>query len=94
MMIPMQSALADPSMIGIAVLALLAGMVIPLGYGMERLGGFARWVVSFLPYRPPPGQSEEQALQAAVEDGDSPGSDTQADEQDDDQPVREAETPQ
>lgn len=79
--IPLQTAgaqipnsLTSPTTIGIAIVALLAGMVVPLRYGMERLAGFARWFLGKLPYQPPPGKSAEQALQDAVEEGeDSPG---------------------
>ena len=64
-----------PSGLVLAFLAgLLAGMTVPLRYGMERLAGFSRALLGRLPYRPPPGREKEEALRAAVEEGqDSPG---------------------
>ncbi|WP_159900725.1 hypothetical protein [Salinirussus salinus] len=53
---------------------LLAGMTVPLRYGMERLAGFSRALLGRLPYEPPPGREPEEALQAATEEAqDSPG---------------------
>jgi hypothetical protein len=64
-----------PSNLVIAFVAgLLAGMTVPLRYGMERLAGFSRALLGRLPYRPPPGREPEEALRAATEEAeDSPG---------------------
>jgi hypothetical protein len=41
-------------------------MAVPTAYGIERLQGFGRALVSRLPYKAPPGMEKEQALQQAV----------------------------
>lgn len=46
----------------------LAGLAVPTRYGLERLSGFGRRAVSKLPYEPPPGKEEEEALADAVEE--------------------------
>lgn len=71
--IPLQSGVVSslpvPSANAVAfgVLCLLAGMAVPTAYGIERLQGFGRAVVSKIPYRPPPGMEQEKALRTAVE---------------------------
>lgn len=50
------------------VLAYAAGTFTPGRYAGERLAGFGRAVASKLPYRPPPGLKEEEALQEATEE--------------------------
>lgn len=50
-----------------AVLAFLAGATCPTYYATERFRGFGRTVLARLPYRAPPGMSEEEALEAALE---------------------------
>jgi len=52
------------------ILGFVAGMTIPLRYGMERLNGFARWVVSKLPYKAPPGKTADEALEQATDEND------------------------
>lgn len=54
-------------LVSIAVLAFLAGAACPAYYAQERLRGFGRAMFDRLPYRPPPGMEEEQALRQAVE---------------------------
>lgn len=49
------------------VIAFLAGATCPAYYAQERLRGFGRSMFDRLPYRPPPGMNEEEALQAALE---------------------------
>lgn len=73
--LPLQTLPDLPSGLVLAFLAgLLAGMTVPLRYGMERLAGFSRALLSRLPYEPPPGREPEEALQAATEETqDSPG---------------------
>ena len=62
------------------VAGLLAGMTLPLRYGLERMAGFARALLARLPHEPPPGREAEEALQAAVEEGqDSPGDQPESD---------------
>jgi hypothetical protein len=49
------------------VLAFLAGATAPTYYAQERLRGFGRAVSSRLPYRPPAGLDESEAMEAATE---------------------------
>lgn len=60
-------------MIAALLLAFTAGMCVPFRFGIERLRGFGRAVVSKLPYQPPPGVEEGRALEAATEDNVDPG---------------------
>ena len=64
--------LPDAQTVALAVLMLVAGMAVPTRYGMERVEGFGRAVAAKLPYRPPPGTDEQEAMQEAV-DGDQGG---------------------
>lgn len=66
----------NPQTVALAVVCILAGMTVPTRYGVERLEGFGRSIVSKLPYRPPPGQDATEAMRAAV------GIEQPADEQD------------
>jgi hypothetical protein len=50
------------------VVAFLAGASCPVYYANERFRGFGRAMMSKLPYEPPPGQDEQQALEDAVDD--------------------------
>ncbi len=59
----------EPGTVALAVVCILAGMTVPTGYGLERLNGFGRFVVSKLPYKAPPGREESEAMAEAV-DGD------------------------
>jgi len=55
---------------------LLAGLSIPTGYGLERLAGFGRELLSKIPYRAPPGMDEDEALRrTAGAGGDVPDKD-------------------
>lgn len=54
--------------VAIAIIFFLAGMAVPTYYGIERLNGFGRAMAAKLPYKPPPGLDEEQALRRAVPD--------------------------
>ncbi|WP_256402414.1 hypothetical protein [Halorubrum salinum] len=49
------------------LIAYMAGAATPGGYAMERINGFGRVVASKLPYQPPPGMEETEALEAASE---------------------------
>jgi len=65
----------------VSFLSFLAGSTVPTYYAQERMRGFGRRMANTLPYEPPPGQSEEEALQdaqAAAEGG--PESDGGTDE--------------
>lgn len=53
--------------VALFVLAFLAGAACPTYYAQERLRGFGRAIVDRLPYVPPPGMEEQQALRAAME---------------------------
>ena len=60
----------DPAMLAIVLVAFQAGAACPAYYARERLRGFGRAIFDKLPYRPPPGLDEEQALREAAEDAD------------------------
>lgn len=45
----------------------LAALPVPYWYANERIQGFARWLLAKLPYEPPPGKTEEEALEEAQE---------------------------
>ena len=71
-MIPLQAAqLPASSLLGVALLAFLAGMAVPTRYGLERFAGFGRWFASKLPYKPRPGKNEDDAMKEAVDEGGS-----------------------
>lgn len=59
----------EPLAVAIIYLAgFVSGMWIPARYGVERLEGFGRWTMKkFVPYKPPPGKSEEEAMEEAEE---------------------------
>ncbi len=54
--------LPDAATVGVFAFGVLVGLAIPTGYGLERLSGFGRAVMSRLPYKAPPGMTEQQAL--------------------------------
>lgn len=58
----------DPATVSLAMFFLLVGLAVPTRYGIERVNGFGRAMVSRLPYQPPPGKDEETALQEAVDE--------------------------
>ena len=71
-MMPLQTAaLNSSSLLGVALLAFLAGMAVPTRYGLERFAGFGRWFAGKLPYEPQPGKNEEEAMEEAVDEGGS-----------------------
>ncbi|MDG5778207.1 hypothetical protein VB773_01405 [Haloarculaceae archaeon H-GB2-1] len=57
----------DAQTLALGVLMLIGGMTVPTGYGIERINGFGRWVVSKLPYKAPPGVETEQAMVEATD---------------------------
>jgi len=59
------------------LVAFLGGATAPTYYAQERLRGFGRSVFDTLPYQPPPGMNEEQALAAALESAEEEQSDNQ-----------------
>jgi len=61
--------LPDTQTVAFGLLMFLGGMSVPTRYGMERVEGFGRAVASKLPYQPPPGQDEQQAMADAVDGG-------------------------
>lgn len=66
-------------LVSIAVLSFLAGAACPAYYAQERLRGFGRAMFDRLPYRPPPGMEEEQALRQAVESAEEDAADLEGD---------------
>lgn len=62
--------------LALVLVAYLMGCITPWYYAQERMRGAGRWFVAQLPYAPPPGEKADDALQAAVEQGEnSPRSD-------------------
>lgn len=57
----------DPVLLIALIAGFLAGMTVPTYYAIERLSGFGRWAVSKPPYKPPPGKTEDEAMEEAVE---------------------------
>lgn len=51
----------------------LVGSIAPTYYAAERLRGTGRALLGRLPYRPPPGQDEEEAMQEAAEEAGAKG---------------------
>ena len=71
-MIPLQAVqLPSSSLLGVALLAFLAGMAVPTRYGLERFAGFGRWFASKLPYEPKPGKNEDDAMKETVDESGS-----------------------
>ena len=69
----MQAALprVDVATLPVVLLAFLAGSLCPTYYAQERFRGFGRAMLSKVPYAPPPGQQEDEAMVRAVDpDGD------------------------
>jgi hypothetical protein len=64
----MIDSLGSASVVALVLLAFIAGLALPFRFALERLRGFGRWFVSKLPYRPPPGQDEQDALEEATEE--------------------------
>lgn len=56
----------DAKLLAVAVLFFQAGAACPTYYAQERFRGFGRALVDRLPYRPPPGMEEAEALQEAA----------------------------
>ena len=50
------------------LIAYIAGTFTPGGFAGERLRGFGRVVAGKLPYRPPPGQDETEAMEEATDE--------------------------
>jgi hypothetical protein len=46
----------------------ISGMCVPFRYGVERLRGFGRAIISRLPYEPPAGLSVDEALEQTTDD--------------------------
>lgn len=79
--------MADPfggPALALVVLAFIAGATVPSYYFIEQMQGFGRAVAHRIPYRSPPGMSEEEALQQAREAAEGAPDDT---EDTDDEPV-------
>ena len=75
---PLQAGLPLPTaeIATVLVVGVLIGLSIPTGYGLERLAGFGRAMLSRVPYRAPPGMDEDEALRrTAGAAGDVPDDD-------------------
>lgn len=55
--------------LGLILVSYLAGAVTPWYYMQERLRGMGRWFAQKLPYAPPPGEEEGEAMEVAVKQG-------------------------
>lgn len=51
----------------ILAVGIIIGATAPTYYATERLRGFGRALFTQMPYAPPPGMSEKEALKAAAE---------------------------
>lgn len=60
--------LPRPDLLTWLLLAYLAGAASPYYYAVERLRGFGRLAISRLPYKPPPGMEEGEAMREARKD--------------------------
>lgn len=63
----------DPATVSLTaglVIGFLGGLTVPTYFAIERLSGFGRWAVSQVPYEPPPGKSEDEAMEEVSRDGD------------------------
>jgi hypothetical protein len=65
-MVDVSMLLPSSEAVAAVVLAYLAGAASPTYYAMERMRGFGRAVADKLPYRPPAGMKEEEALAMAA----------------------------
>jgi len=54
-------------LLALVLAAFLAGAACPAYYAQERFRGFGRAMLDRLPYRPPPGMEESEALQEAAD---------------------------
>lgn len=61
------AAAASPLII-VFVLGLIVGSIAPTYYAGEQLRGFGRAMLEKLPYKPPPGKEEEEALIEATDE--------------------------
>lgn len=50
------------------VLGILIGLPAPYWFAAERVKGFSRAMLMKIPYQPPPGVEEGEAMEEAVED--------------------------
>jgi hypothetical protein len=50
------------------LIAFAAGAMTPVYYAQERFRGFGRAMISKLPYRPPPGTDEQEAMEDATDE--------------------------
>lgn len=53
------------------ILGVLIGGTAPTYYATERLRGFGRAMFEKLPYKPPPGMDEDEALEEAADEANS-----------------------
>lgn len=61
------------------VAGVLAALPVPLWYAAERLRGFSRALFSRLPYEPPPGKEEQEAMEEAMQEaGEGPENQNQS----------------
>ena len=67
---PFTSAIGNnATTLAMVMLAYLAGAMTPVYYAQERFRGFGRSLASKLPYQPPPGVEEGEAMEAATDEG-------------------------
>lgn len=59
---------ANLTTIAAVVLAFMVGAMAPVYYAQERFRGFGRAMLSQLPYRPPPGTEEQEAMKQATDE--------------------------
>lgn len=64
----MEIALPDTQNVAWFMIGLLVGLPAPYWFAAERIKGFSRAWLLKLPYQPPPGAEEDEAMQEATED--------------------------
>ncbi|EMA57167.1 hypothetical protein [Halorubrum lipolyticum] len=66
---PFTSAIGNnATTLAMVMLAYLAGAMTPVYFAQERMRGFGRALASRLPYEPPPGVEEGEAMEAATDE--------------------------
>lgn len=59
---------ANSQTLALVILAYVAGAMTPLYYAQERMRGFGRAMMARIPYQPPPGEDEQQAMEDATDE--------------------------
>lgn len=71
----------DTEIIMTFLLGVLVGLPAPFWYAQERIAGFSRYWLNKLPYQPPPGKEEGEAMEEATEAVDKDNAEDSKDEE-------------